>query len=497
MNSESSYRTFLKKHQLGVTLGIILILAGCFLLTNLDRFPLVDYDEGTYARVIHDTMTSGDISTLKYFGQPWFEKPPLYFWSAILAVSALGENEIAMRLPAAIFSLLTLLFTALIVARLSNLKNAIFAAFILLFSAMYFYYSREIRVDTGVLMSMMAALCFLIKGWERKKSLLGFWPAIAIGFLFKDVIALLIIPVTLIFSLIYRKWCWLKSKYFWLGTIPALVIAAPWHIVQHLKYGTAFWNDYLGYHVFDRAVKGLGIGIEKATNNHWGYVQYLWDFAQPIWVIFLVAASGYIILLIFKRKYYNPLIISCLITIVFFLVIFTLAKTQIITYLLPIFPFVAIAVAIIGAEFTSRWRWLHFSVMFLLIGTLIYTNHYYQFALLPYHYEQKEVSLKYRDKVGTTGIPLYVIEWPIHESIRYYSQTKPTFVTFQKDRDVQIPGPAYMIINKEYLNYFFDSTGQALPEYRYLQVSYFKQLLALIYTDNSIVLKSSGYKERQ
>jgi 4-amino-4-deoxy-L-arabinose transferase-like glycosyltransferase len=318
MGVKSSFQLFWSKHSVVISIVILAIIALLVFLPNLGKLPLVDYDEGTYARVIHDTRVSGDISTLQYFGRPWFEKPPLYFWTAIASVTLFGENEFAMRLPAVIFSLLTLLFTFLIAKRLSNIKVAIGATLILLFSSLYRYYSAEIRVDTGVLMGMMAALYFFISGWKQPKFLLGVLPAIAVGFMMKDVVALLIIPIALVFAFFYREWSWLWSKYFWMGILPMAVVAIPWHLEQHLRFGNAFWSDYIGHHVVDRAVKGLGIGIEKATGNYWGYFQYLWMYAQPLWTIFIVFALIFLVYCLKKRKQQDPLILSSIITVVFF-----------------------------------------------------------------------------------------------------------------------------------------------------------------------------------
>ncbi len=494
MEVKSSFRLFLSKYSTVIVIVILGIISLLVFLPNLGKSPLVDYDEGTYARVIHDTRVSGDITTLQYFGRPWFEKPPLYFWTAIASVSVFGENEFTMRLSAVIFSLLTLLFTFLIAKRLSNIKVAIGATLILLFSPLYHYYSTEIRVDTGVLMGMMAALYFFISGWEKPKFLLGVLPAIAVGFMMKDVIALLIIPIALFFAFFYKQWRWLRSKFFWFGLLPMAIVAIPWHLEQHLRFGSAFWNDYIGYHVVDRAVKGLGIGIEKSTGNYWGYFQYLWVYAQPLWIIFILLSIFYFGYWLIKKRQQDPLIVASFITVLFFITIFTLARTQIITYILPIFPFIAIILAGILAKIFEKKFQIYIIVVALFVGLLIVTDHFSQNVVFPYHMAEKSVATKYKQL--SSGQPLYVVEWPIHESIRYYSGTKPNFIGFAKDHDVAIPADSYFILNRYYLAYFLDSKGIALPEYGNLEVKDADDYLLLLYTNKEISLKSSGYKEQ-
>src|SRR5271167_1657207 len=42
-------------------------------------------------------------------GQPWLEKPPLYYWQAMLAYSVFGVSDRAARLPSAIDATLLVL----------------------------------------------------------------------------------------------------------------------------------------------------------------------------------------------------------------------------------------------------------------------------------------------------------------------------------------------------------------------------------------------------
>ena len=65
----------------------LLLLAAALFLFDLRGPAFWDYDEGIYAEVMHDTAASSDPLTLREMGNPWFEKPPLYFWAGM----ALGQ----------------------------------------------------------------------------------------------------------------------------------------------------------------------------------------------------------------------------------------------------------------------------------------------------------------------------------------------------------------------------------------------------------------------
>ena len=77
--------------------------------THLDAVGLVGPDEPRYASIARDMADSGDWITPRLYGQPWFEKPPLYYWSAALSFRLFGVSEVSARLPSAVFALLATL----------------------------------------------------------------------------------------------------------------------------------------------------------------------------------------------------------------------------------------------------------------------------------------------------------------------------------------------------------------------------------------------------
>jgi 4-amino-4-deoxy-L-arabinose transferase-like glycosyltransferase len=223
----------------------LVILATVLLSYQITR-PLIDYDEAIYANVIVDTMTSGHITTPSLEGHPWFEKPPLYLWLVISLVATFGPQEWTFRLPAVIASVLCLFLTYLIVRRLTNSTFAAATSFLtLLFAPWFFFFSMEARMDSGVIASILASLLVLIKGWSEDKYLLWLFPSMAIGFLIKSVIILLVIPIAFIYSFIYKEWKWLQNRYLWLGSLIGTALVAPWLVLESYHFGSTFWRVFL------------------------------------------------------------------------------------------------------------------------------------------------------------------------------------------------------------------------------------------------------------
>src|SRR6202051_3724659 len=79
-----------------------LMLAGfcAFLfLFRLGQFGLIGADEPRYAQVAREMLQRHDWITPVLGGQPWLEKPPLYYWQAMIAYSVFGVRDWAAPLP--------------------------------------------------------------------------------------------------------------------------------------------------------------------------------------------------------------------------------------------------------------------------------------------------------------------------------------------------------------------------------------------------------------
>src|SRR5271154_1726342 len=90
-----------------------LLLAGfCAFLFfyGLGHFGLIGADEPRYAQVAREMLARHDWITPVLGGEPWLEKPPLYYWQAMVAYrGAGGVSDAAARLPTAVLSSLLII----------------------------------------------------------------------------------------------------------------------------------------------------------------------------------------------------------------------------------------------------------------------------------------------------------------------------------------------------------------------------------------------------
>ena len=100
---------FLVDGAAGARLALVLLVAYICFFNGLTAFGLVGPDEPRYASIARDMATSGDWVTPRLHGEPWLEKPILYYWVAALGYRVFSDSELAARLPSALGGLMTML----------------------------------------------------------------------------------------------------------------------------------------------------------------------------------------------------------------------------------------------------------------------------------------------------------------------------------------------------------------------------------------------------
>src|SRR5580693_335638 len=170
-----------------------LLLAGfcAFLfLYGLAQFGLIGADEPRYAQVAREMLERHDWITPVLGDQPWLEKPPLYYWQAMIAYRVFGVSDWAARLPSAVDASFLVLAVYFFLRRFRpgfELDGALIAAS----SAGIVGYARAASMD----MALAAALTIGMLGWwawresQKKTYLAVFYSSLAFGMLAKGPVA--------------------------------------------------------------------------------------------------------------------------------------------------------------------------------------------------------------------------------------------------------------------------------------------------------------------
>ena len=166
------------------SIDVIALIAFCgfFFIAGIQLVGLVGADEPRYAQVAREMLARHDWVTPVLYGHPWLEKPPLYYWCAILAYKGAGVvSDSAARMPSAILSSL-MVFFIYAWARRFRRGMQLDAALITAASAMTIGFGRSASTDMPLTAMFTAAmLCWY--GWYSTRrpwvaaGLLSFpWP---------------------------------------------------------------------------------------------------------------------------------------------------------------------------------------------------------------------------------------------------------------------------------------------------------------------------------
>jgi 4-amino-4-deoxy-L-arabinose transferase-like glycosyltransferase len=313
-------------------LGILFAVSvGLMLYMRLGRDALFDWDEGIYAELGRSLLVTKNILTSFWNGAPWLEKPPGITWVSAMGIALAGESALGARLLIPIFAGYTLYIVYRIGTHLGSWKHGLIAAGVLATFNLFLGRTRAVNTDMPLLASITTTILFLLENRP------AWWVAISIfgGVWFKGIAGLLSVIVAL--PLLLTK----SKKYVMKVMLISLALILPWHIYTYLKYGSEFLTPYF----FEQVVRRATAQIEFHFENRWYYFNYLYENLGL--GVLLVAGIGALSTLISRKNLY------LLWWVLAPLAIFTLAKTRLFWYILPIYP----ALALLIAEAIARWQW--------------------------------------------------------------------------------------------------------------------------------------------
>jgi 4-amino-4-deoxy-L-arabinose transferase-like glycosyltransferase len=267
----------------------ILLIAGfCAFLFfyGIGKFGLLGADEPRYAQVAREMLQRGDVITPVLNGRPWLEKPPLYYWQAMLAYSLFGVSDTSARLPAAIDATLLVIAVYFFFRRFSPGQEAD-AALIIASCAGIIGYARAASTDI-VLASTFSIGMLAWWAWregEKKRFLAAFYVFMALGMLAKGPIAPFLAGMVIVLFAVAIRQFRLISQTLWLpGIILFCAVALPWYIAVQVR-DPQFFREFILQHNLAR----FSSDLYHHRQPFWFYLPVT-ALALVPWIVFLAAA---------------------------------------------------------------------------------------------------------------------------------------------------------------------------------------------------------------
>ncbi|NWF75385.1 MAG: glycosyltransferase family 39 protein [Nitrospirae bacterium] len=293
-------------------------------------------DPLTYACIAKDMVEHNNWFSPMLDGQPYLNKPPLYFWLVALSFKTLGFSVYAAKLPSLIFATINVLLLYWIVYRFFKDYDLAF------FSAFTFETTRWIirnfatnRPESLLVFSFLLGWLALILIQERNRTgpyLLGI--SFAIGIMSKIFFALFPSLLFLFYGIVTKKiYQWLRWKHFYYGCLIGIILSLPWFI-----YFEKLHPGYIFYLIQEQTLNRITEGTDVSKDK----LMYLKEFVmyyQPYLIFFLI---GFFLLL---RKLRIEQYLFIFIAIMLFFLPLQLSEGKSDRYLTLVTPFFSFVTA--------------------------------------------------------------------------------------------------------------------------------------------------------
>jgi 4-amino-4-deoxy-L-arabinose transferase-like glycosyltransferase len=331
---------------------VLVLLFALIWFANLDYRRLIHPDEGRYAEIPREMVASGDWLTPRLDGVKYFEKPALQYWLTAAAYEAFGIHQWTARLWPALAGFAGVLFIGYVGFRLGGPRLGLYAAAALGGCVWYVLNAHILTLDAGLTLWMSVGFGALLLAQrsaatrrEQRAWMLTAWSALALAVLSKGLIGVVLPGASLfVYSLLTRDWAVWRRLHLVGGLLLFALIAAPWFIAVSLA-NPEFFHFFFIHEHFERFLTN-----EHHREGAWWY--FVPTFAAGIlpWLTVLVWTA--------PRMWSDPVPDSngfswqryALVWAAFIFVFFSMSSSKLPSYILPIFPALAL---LIGAQLAA------------------------------------------------------------------------------------------------------------------------------------------------
>ncbi len=321
-------------------LVLILALVALPYFMNLGTPPLWDANEPLYAEPPKEVLEwdEGDFFAPTWNGETYWAHPPLSTWVTVPFYVVFGVSAWSERLPMAIAALLILLATFRLGRSLGGRRIGMWAAIVLAATPKFWLFSRQLSGDvymTALLTWGFALALPSVGGQIKCRSMFLGHALIGFGWVAKGPVILVLYAGALFFAWLLGRprgrWAELKP---WRSLLWIVLLGAPWFVYMGIRFEDLFFEKHFGHYTFRRVMGDIG------ERGPLFYVRVLVGDAQP-WITVLPFAGW----LAWRAKDRRPEALLPWAVILWTIAFFSLSVGKRNVYMLPIYPFIAVAIA--------------------------------------------------------------------------------------------------------------------------------------------------------
>ncbi|HXN64592.1 MAG TPA: glycosyltransferase family 39 protein [Candidatus Acidoferrales bacterium] len=344
----------LHKAPLSLWLMAVILLTSCMgYFSHLGTLGLTGPDEPRYASIARNMVETGDWVTPRLNGQPWFEKPALYYWAAAASFRIFGENDYAARLPSGLAGLLASLAMAWAAWRFFSAATTVLVLLIMPTTLGIVVFSRAATPDmlfAGTLAAAMALGAELIVA-EKPRELhrLGFGIFLGLAALAKGPAAVVLAGGSIVlWMLLTREWKRALRVVHPVSVAAFLVTAVPWYAACAVR-NPDFLYTFFWLHNFERYLTPVFRHMEP-----WWFFVAIVLLALLPWTALLASAGKDAGEAMQRGDWADRpgLYFGC--WVVFTVLFFSASKSKLPSYILPAVPPLVLVLANTAARMIRR-----------------------------------------------------------------------------------------------------------------------------------------------
>lgn len=266
-------------------------------------------------------------------GAPWLEKPPLYYWEAMVAYKVFGVHDWAARIPSA-FDAAAMAFAVYWFLRRFRPGFALDGALALTSCAAVVGFARAASTDMPLAATLTIAMMAWFAWFESgsRAFLTVFYIFLAFAMLAKGPVApFLAILMVGIFAATQRSWQVVWKTLWTPGILLGCAVTLPWYVLVQIR-NPQFFRVFILEHNLAR----FGTNVFHHPEPFWYYVPVTLLGWLP-WTVFVVTALGWAIRILRQRNT-DTLNIFLLIWIVVVVAFFSISQSKLPGYILPAVP---------------------------------------------------------------------------------------------------------------------------------------------------------------
>ena len=327
--------------------SLLLLVAVLIWCGNLDYRKLSLSDEGRYSEIPRYMAASGDWVTPRLDGIKYFEKPPLQYWATAAAYTLFGEHHWTARLWPAMTGLLGALLMYFAGSRLYGNRAGLYTGMVLASSVLYAAMAHILTLDMGLAFFLTMALAGMLIALDPRADARTnrFWMHVAaagcaLAVLSKGLIGI-VLPgaVVVLYMLVKRDIALLRRLHLVTGGLLFFAISAPWFIAVSAANPEFAWFFFVHEHL-----ERYTSTIHQRSQPWYFFIPILLAGMLP-WTVTLCAAVPGAVKRLTGGKEFDPAVFA-LLWAGFIFVFFSLSGSKLPSYILPMFPALALIVGI-------------------------------------------------------------------------------------------------------------------------------------------------------